>query len=217
MIRVLLAEDHHLVRQGIRALLEKADDIEVIGEVENGQAAVDYAHRYKPDVVVMDINMPLLNGIQAAQQIQTANLPTRVVILSMYSDEAIVRQAIRAGVGGYLLKRSLSDELTLAIRAVLRGESYLSPGVSRVLMDDFLDANTKAKSASPIHRLTSRERQVMQLIAEGHTTKSIANTIGVSHKTVEKHRSNLMAKLDVHDIAGIVRMAIKYGLIFIDE
>jgi DNA-binding NarL/FixJ family response regulator len=217
MIHVLLAEDHHLVRDGIRALLEKADDIQVVGEVENGQDAVDFTLTNQPDVVVMDINMPQLNGVQAAEHIRTANLKTQVVILSMYSDETIIRQALRAGVKAYLLKRSLSEELPLAIRAVARGETYFSPGVSNVLLDTINEIKAEGNNINPIGKLTQRERQVMQLIAEGNTNKSIAEMMTVSEKTIEKHRGNLMAKLDLHDVAGVVRMAIKYKLIFIDE
>ncbi len=217
MLRVILADDHHLVRQGIRSLLEKADDIEIIAEAENGQEAVNLVSNLTPDVLVMDIAMPRLNGIQAAEQIHGLNVTTRVVILSMHSDETLVRQALRIGVKGYLLKRSVTEELLLAIRAAGRDEIYLSPAISQLLMNDFVAGHPEADEADAFTRLSPREREVLQLIAEGHTNRSIAETLSVSVKTVEKHRSNLMAKLNVQDLAGLIRIAIKHGLIFLDE
>jgi DNA-binding NarL/FixJ family response regulator len=217
MITVLLAEDHNIVRKGIRALLEQVADIEVVGEVDNGLAAVDFVYQHKPNVVIMDINMPQLNGIQATEQICAGNPQTHIVILSQYSDETMVRQAIRAGAEGYLLKHSLVEELPLAIRAVHRGKTYLAPDVSRVLLDNFREADALMNTGNPLNRLTSRERQVMQMVAEGNTSKEIAKVIGVTDKTVDKHRSNLMAKLNLKDLAHLIRTAIKHGLIFIDE
>ncbi len=217
MLRVILADDHHLVRQGIRSLLEKADDIEIIAEAENGQEAVNLVSNLVPDVLVMDIAMPRLNGIQAAEQIHGLNVVTRVVILSMHSDETLVRQALRIGVKGYLLKRSVTEELLLAIRAAGRGEIYLSPAISQLLMTDFVAGQPKSDEVDAFSRLSPREREVLQLIAEGYTNRSIAETLSVSVKTVEKHRSNLMAKLNVQDLAGLIRIAIKHGLIFLDE
>ena len=217
MISILLAEDHHLVRKGIKALLEKQEGFEVIGEAENGHEAVEMAVKLEPDIVLMDINMPLHNGIQATAQIKSLDLKTRVIMLSMYSDEALVRQALVAGAQGYVLKRAITDELILAIRSAYRHETFLSPGVSKVLLDSFNEQGSQMASINPIQQLTSREREVMQLVAEGHTTKSIASILGVSGKTIEKHRTNLMNKVGVTDIAGVVRMAIKYNLIFIDE
>jgi DNA-binding NarL/FixJ family response regulator len=216
-IRVIIADDHHLVRQGIRALLEKADDIEVIGEAADGQEAVELVERLAPDVLVMDIAMPRLNGNQAAGQVRALGVATQVVILSMYSDETLVRQALRNGAKGYLLKRSVTEELLLAIRAASRGEIYLSPAISGSIVADFLRLQANADSSGPFERLTSREREVLQLIAEGHTNSAIAQVLTISVKTVEKHRANLMSKLNVHDLAGLMRVAIKHGLIFLDE
>jgi len=217
MIRVILADDHHLVRKGIRALLEKSDDIEVIGEAEDGLEAVELAERLVPDVLVMDIAMPRLNGIQATERIHTSQLATQVVILSMHSDETLVRQALRNGAKGYLLKRSVTEELLLAVRAASRGEIFLSPAISRIVLQDFLTHPADEKPSSAFDQLSPRERQVLQLIAEGHTNAAIAQTMNVSVKTIEKHRANLMAKLDVHDVAGLTRTAIKHGLIFPNE
>jgi len=216
MIRVILADDHHLVRHGIRALLEKADDIEVIGEAENGQEALDLVASLAPDVLVVDIAMPRLNGIQAAEQIRAQGMATRVVILSMHSDETLVRQALRCGASGYLLKRSVAEELPLAVRAAKRGEIYLSPAVGSIVAD-MLISQGKAEEASTFDRLSAREREVLQLIAEGHTNKEIAQVLHISTKTVEKHRASVMSKLGVNDLAGLVRAAIKHGVIFVDE
>ncbi|MGD2157324.1 MAG: response regulator transcription factor [Anaerolineales bacterium] len=217
MIRVLLADDHHLVRQGIRALLEESDDIEIVGEAEDGQQAVEMAERLRPDVLLMDIAMPRLNGVQATEQVMRLGGSTQVVMLSMYSDETLVRQALRSGARGYLLKRSLAEELLLAVRAANRGESYLSPPISVSILEEFLTSKPDAIETNPLDRLTAREQQVMQLICEGHTNRSIANNLSISVKTVETHRANLMEKLDVHDLAGLVRLGIKHGLIFLDE
>ncbi|MCL4300399.1 MAG: response regulator transcription factor [Anaerolineae bacterium] len=217
MIRVILADDHHLVRQGLRSLLEKTGDIQILAEAENGQEAVKLAERLAPDVLVMDIAMPRLNGIQAAEQIRSLGLATQVVILSMYSDETVVRQALRAGVRGYLLKRSVVEELLLALRAAMHGEIYLSPAVSQMVMTDFLAGQSAAEAASPFDQLSAREREALKLVAEGATNKAIAEAMQISIKTVEKHRTNLMTKLNVHDLAGLIRIAIKHGLISLDE
>ncbi|MBI1881588.1 MAG: response regulator transcription factor [Chloroflexi bacterium] len=217
MIRVILAEDHHLVRQGIRSLLEKTTDIEILAEAENGQEAIKLAQRLTPDVLVMDIAMPRLNGIQAAEQMRSLGLATQVVILSMYSDETLVRQALRAGVRGYLLKRSVVEELLLAIRAATRGEIYLSPVISQMMMTDFLAGQSAAGVVSAFDQLSAREREALKLVAEGATNKAIAEAMHISVKTVEKHRTNLMTKLNVHDLAGLIRIALRHGLISLDE
>lgn len=213
MIRVILADDHHLVREGLKALLEKAGDMEVVGEAEDGQAAVELAERLAPDVVVMDLGMPRLNGAEATARIAALGRPSRVVILSMYSDDTLVRETLLAGAAGYLLKRSITQELLQAIRAAHRGEIYLSPAISKALV-----AELKTHPAgSGFDQLTSREREVLQLIAEGHTNQAIAHLMGISLKMVEKHRANLTAKLNVQDVAGLTRLAIKHGLVFVDN
>jgi DNA-binding NarL/FixJ family response regulator len=217
VIRVIVADDHHLVRQGIRALLDKADGIEVVGEAADGQEAVELVEQLVPDVLVMDMAMPRLSGNQAIGRVRALGGATQVVILSMYSDETLVRQALRNGAKGYLLKRSVTEELLLAIRAASGGEIYLSPTVSRSIVADLLTLQTDAEASSPFERLTSREREVLQLISEGHTNNAIALVLKVSVKTVEKHRANLMSKLNVHDLAGLIRVAIKHGLVFLDE
>jgi DNA-binding NarL/FixJ family response regulator len=216
MIRVIVADDHHLVRQGIRALLERADDIEVVGEAADGQEAIELVQRLNPDVLVIDIAMPRLDGTQATERVRALGVATRVVILSMHSDETLVRQTLRSGARGYLLKRSVTEELLLAVRAAVRGEIYLSPAISAPILDEFLALQADSKELRPFDLLTPREREVLQLIAEGHTNTAIAQMMNVTVKTVEKHRTNLMSKLNVRDVAGLVRVAIKQGLVFLD-
>lgn len=217
MIRVVVADDHHLVRQGIRALLEKASDIQVVGEAEDGQQALDLIERLAPDVLLVDVAMPRMDGMQAIERVRLAHAATRTIILSMYSDEALVRQALRSGASGYVLKRSVVEELLLAVRAASRGDIYLSPAVARYFVADLLAAPDGTGVLSSFDRLTPREREVLQLVAEGNTNIGIGRILQIGVKTVEKHRSSLMAKLDVHDLAGLMRVAIKRGLVFLDE
>ena len=217
MIRVLIVEDHHLVRQGIRALLEKADDMQVVGEARDGQEAVELAEKLTPDVIVMDLSMPRLNGNQATERVRALRLPSQVVILSMYSDETLVKQALRCGAKGYLLKHSVTEELLLAVRAACRGETYLTSAVSGQILADVLTPPGDSGDSQPYDRLSAREQQVLKLVAEGRTNNAIAQIMNVSVKTVEKHRSSLMQKLNVHDMAGLVKVAMKHGLIFMDE
>jgi DNA-binding NarL/FixJ family response regulator len=214
VIRVIVADDHHLVREGIRALLERADDIEVVGEAADGQEAVELVQRLAPDVLVMDIAMPRLDGAQATERVRALGVATQVVILSMHSDETLVRRTLRSGARGYLLKRSVTEELLLAVRAAARGEIYLSPAISASLLEEFLAVQADSEGRRPFDLLTPREREVLQLVAEGHTNTAIAQILKVSAKTVEKHRANLMSKLSVHDVAGLIRIAIKHGLVF---
>ena len=217
MIRVIVADDHHLVRQGIRMLLEKADDIEVVGEAEDGQEAVEMAERLTPDVLVMDISMPRLNGTQATERIHSRGLATQVVILSMHADETIVRQALRYGAKGYVLKRAVAEELLLAVRAANLGDTYLSPPIAGSILSEFLAVSHGSDEPDVMERLTPRERQVLQLLAEGGTNRGIARELVISVKTVEKHRTHLMAKLNVHDLAGLVRVAVKHGLASVEQ
>ncbi len=217
MIRVIIADDHNLVREGIRALLEKAGDIEVIGEATDGKEAVDLAQRLAPDVLVMDIAMPNLNGIQAVEQLRALGIASRVVILSMYSEDILVRQALQHGAKGFLLKGSVSDELLLAIRAAHRNATYLSPAISATVLADVSPAQVGARSPGAVDQLTPREREMLQMISEGYTNNKMAEALGISVKTVERHRTNLMAKLDARNLVELIRVAMKRGLIRLQD
>jgi DNA-binding NarL/FixJ family response regulator len=216
MIRVVIADDHHLVRQGIRALLESQDDIQVVGEAKDGYEALELVEYMEPDVLVLDINMPRLEGIEAMKKVFDLDLKTQVLILSMYSDESLIKKAVRNGAKGYLLKRSVTEELLCAIRAASQGEVYLSSDILQTFDIDWLDIQDSSDESDPLERLTDRERQIFKLIADGYTNNAVASDLGISVKTVEKHRSNLMEKLGVQDMAGLIREAIKQGLIFLE-
>jgi len=205
--RVLLAEDHSILRQGVRKLLEAAG-FEVVGESTNGREALALARQLSPDVVVLDIGIPGLNGIDTARSVVRDVPSTRVVMLTVHSEDAYVLEALRAGARGYVLKSQAADDLVRAIQEVLSGGTYLSPGVSSSLIEAFL-----AGTPLPPDPLTPREREVLQLIAEGRATKEVAALLGVSVKTAETHRTRLMAKLGIHHTAGLVRYAVRRGLV----
>lgn len=209
-IRVLLADDHTIVRQGLAALLAGHAGIEIVGEAEDGREAVAAALRLKPHVVVMDLSMPGLNGVDATRQIRRDAPETYVVILSMHGGEEHVRPAIRAGAGGYLVKGSGLSDLVAAIRAVAAGEAFLSPAVTKILVRDAQGGDEEGHPAGP---LTGREREILQLVGEGQSSPDIARLLHLSVKTVEGHRSRIMAKLDIHDVAGLVRYAIRMGIV----
>lgn len=216
MIKVAIADDHHLVRQGIRALLEKAPDMMIVGEASDGFEAVELVRQQPPDVMVMDIVMPRMNGTQALERIRAAARQTQVVILSMVSDDTLVRQVMRLGARGYLLKSAVAEELLLAVRAASRRELFISPSLS-VDLPARSTAQGSAHPPDPFDTLTRREREVLQLIAEGNTNQSMARILDISEKTVEKHRASLLSKLDVHDVIGLVRVAVKHHLISLDD
>lgn len=216
MIRVVIAEDHNLVRQGIRALLEQSGEVHVVGEAATGEVAVELTASFKPDVVIMDLAMPRLDGAQAAERIMELHLPTQIIILSMHADTTMVQQLLRRGVKGYLLKDVVTEELMLAVRSVSQGKVFLSPTISDSVMMMLLSPQeVTAERAADL--LTPREREVLQLVAEGHTNNAIADTLNISVKTVEKHRANVMAKLEVNDLASLMREGIKQGLILLDQ
>jgi DNA-binding NarL/FixJ family response regulator len=210
-IRVLIADDHTLVRAGIRGLLQSLTGVEVVGEAGEGQEVLRLAAVLRPDVVLMDIGMPGLNGLEAAARLVTLSNSIRVVILSMHNSEEYVLRALRAGCVGYLLKGAAVSELEVAVRAVARGEVYLSPAVSRQVVDDYVGRTGAA--TGPLEALTPRQREILQLVAEGNTSKDIAVQLGLSVKTVEAHRAQIMERLDVHDLAGLVRFAVRVGLV----
>jgi DNA-binding NarL/FixJ family response regulator len=213
-IRVLLADDHTVVRQGLRALLTAEGDIDVVGEAENGRQAVELAKKLLPDVAVIDIAMPVLNGVEATRQITRAVPSTKVLILSSYSDDEYVSQTTEAGAVGYLVKQTAGDELLKAIREAQRGNAYFSPSVAKRLRDQCRGAFAYGQSGRKrADYLTAREAEVLQLIAEGRANKQIAAELCISIKTVEKHRQQVMNKLNIHDVAGLTRHAIAKGII----
>lgn len=214
-LQVVLVEDHALVRAGIRSLLEKLPDLEVVAEAGDGRAALGLIAQHQPDVVLMDIKMAGLNGLEATARISRDHPGVRVVILSMYANEEYVIQALRAGASGYLLKDAGTAELEVAVRAAARGETYLSPAISRRMIQDYLEV--VGGEGGALEQLTPRQREVLQLVAEGHSVKEIAQILHVSVKTVETHRAQLMERLDIHDVAGLVRYAIRVGLVASDE
>ena len=217
MISLLIAEDHLLVRAGIRALLEKPGDINIVGEASNGKEAVDLVQELKPDVLVMDIMMPRLNGIQAAEYLYGLKLPTNILLLSMYSDPGFVHKALQFGVKGYVLKSSVSDELLEAVRTVAAGKIFLSPSAAEIIRSRPARAGISQKDNDPISVLSPREKEILKLIAEEHTSVEIGEILFISDKTVEKHRTRIMEKLKVRNMAGLVRLAIKYGLVDLER
>jgi len=211
-IRVLLVDDHAILREGIRSLLKQYPDLEVVAEGENGRQAVELVRKFKPDVVLMDIAMPLLNGILATEQIRRESRCSHVLILSQHESDDYIRRALAAGASGYLLKDSTANELVDAIRAVNKGESILSPAVTRLVIEDYLRWGD-IRSPKSSNGLTPRENEVLQLIAEGHSNKQIAEILCISIKTVQAHRSNLMNKLDLHDKSELIKYAIQKKII----
>src|SRR5689334_12193236 len=207
-IRILLADDHAVVRQGFKMILSAQPDMDIVGEAGNGREAVELAESLTPDIVVMDVAMPELNGIEATRRLAASVPHTRVVALSMHKDSVYVREILRAGARGYLLKDSPPADLLAAVRSVASGQSYLSPAVSNAVLDDY-----RRHVTNPIDLLTTREREVLQMLAEGKTNKEIAGVLNLSVYTVDAHRGRIMEKLNLHSINDLVRFAVRNGLI----
>jgi DNA-binding NarL/FixJ family response regulator len=199
------------MRAGIKALVHALDGVDVVGEAGTGREALALAETLQPDVVMLDISMPELNGLEVTARLAKSDRHPRVIVLSMHTDPVYVRRAFQSGASGYLVKGADVPELALALRAVMRGESYISPAVSRDVIGEF--QRTDSRGGSPFELLTTRQREVLQLVAEGNSTKDIARRLELSVKTVESHRSELMERLDIHDVAGLVRFAIRHGLV----
>lgn len=212
-IRIVLADDHTVVRQGVQSLLQQDKSIDVVGEAENGQEAVLVAKKTLPDVVLLDLSMPILNGVQATRQIRKFNPKIKILVLSMYKDEEYVRAVFHAGAAGYLLKQTSGSDLITAIKEVNRGNAYLSPSIAKYLVSDYREIVKGGKSARKRTGLTPRESEVLQLIAEGNSNKKIAEQLFISIKTVETHRQKIMDVLKIHDVAGLTRYAIAKRII----
>lgn len=213
-LRIVLADDHKLVRAGLRSLLQQMPGVTVVGEAQDGREALDLVAEHRPDVVLMDITMAGLNGLEAALQIKKEHPQIRVIMLSMHASEEYVLQALHAGASGYLLKDSAPLELEFALAAVSRGETYLSPPISKQVVDSYMQ---RVGGARPQATLTGRQREILQLIAEGNSTKEIAHRLKLSIKTVETHRAQLMERLAIYDVPGLVRYAIRHGLVSADK
>jgi DNA-binding NarL/FixJ family response regulator len=207
-IRVLLADDHAILRKGVRLLIDSQADMDVVGDAKTGREAIEQARKLNPDVIIMDVSMPELNGIEATRQVCAELTHIKVLALSMHKDSVYVREILRAGARGYLLKESEDDDLVKAIRCVYRGEAFLSPAISDAVLTDY-----RKHVSNPIDLLTHREREILTMIAEGKTNKEIANALNLSVYTVESHRGSLMEKLNLHNTGDIVRFALRNGLI----
>jgi len=206
-IRVVLADDHTLVRQGLKSLLER-EGFQVVAEASDGQEALRHVESLKPDIAVMDITMPILNGLDAARQMSVSSPKAKIILLTQHDEEQYLSEALEAGVKGYVLKSQAASDLIQAMRQVSRGEVYLSPGVSGAVMEAY-----RSRSDKPKDPLTAREKQVLQLIAEGKSTKDVASLLGISVKTAESHRTRLMQKLDIHETASLVLYAVRRGIV----
>jgi len=217
-IKVLLAEDHTIVRKGLLSLLKTETDIEVVAEAEDGRQAVEQVAHLKPDVVVMDISMPSLNGLEATRQIKKNSTDVKILILSVHTDKEYIFQALRAGASGYLVKKAAPMDLINAIQALYRGESFLSPSISKKVIEEYIkNASKMSETKDRSENLSGREREVVQLIAEGLSNQKIAELLHVSVKTVETHRARIMKKLDIHNAAGLTKYAVRRGWVSLES
>jgi DNA-binding NarL/FixJ family response regulator len=215
-IRVLIADDHAIVREGVRALLTLSDDMAVVGEAANGREAIDLARRLKPDVILMDIAMPGLGGLEATIEIRKEDPQVKILVLTQYEDREYIRRFLKAGVSGYVLKKAAGSDLTSAIRAVYRGGLVLDPEVAREAMREQAGSAAPGAAADPYDALTDREKQVLKLVAEGHSNKDVAELLGISVKTAMSHREHIMQKLDLHSRTELIRFALQQGVIRVD-
>jgi len=213
LIEIVIADDHTIVRQGLRKLLEEETCLKITGEAIDGHEAVQIVQKLKPDIVIMDIAMPLLNGIEAARQISQSDLKTRIIILSMHDHTRYIREMLSIGVSGYLLKNSVSSDIIKAIMAAVKGERYLSPSISNRVIEDFVSMNRKTAQDELYNTLSNREREVFQMMVEGYPTKQIAEMLCLSPSTVKSHRSNIMEKLQMDNISKLIQYAIQLGVI----
>jgi DNA-binding NarL/FixJ family response regulator len=215
-IKILLAEDHHIIRQGLRALLATQADFEIVAEADNGRTAVKLARKHSPDVIIMDVSMPELNGMDATRQILREVNDAKVIALSMYSDKRFITGMLEAGVSGYLLKNCVAAELISAIRSVVKGQKYLSPQILGEVVEGYL-ANLSREKTQSDAPLSSREREIVQLVAEGNDSRQIAECLHISPKTVESHRRRIMEKLELHSVAALTKFAIRQGLTSVND
>ena len=213
LIEIVIADDHTIVRQGLRKLLEEEDYLKITGEAMNGREAVRIVRKLKPEIVIMDIAMPLLNGIEAARQIKQSDLKTKVIILSMHDHTRYIRELLSIGVSGYLLKNAVSNDIIKAINAAVKGETYLSPSISNRVIEDYVGMNQKTFQDELYNTLTNREREVFQMMVEGFTTKKISEVLCLSPSTIKSHRSNIMEKLQMENISKLIQYAIHLGII----
>jgi len=211
--RVVIAEDHTILREGLRALLSAESDLEVVGEAEDGRQAIQRVEELGPDLILTDLSMPKMNGVEAIREIKKHAPETKVLALTVHKAEEFILEVLQAGADGYILKDASSEELIMAIKSVLGGKRYLSPSVSQMVIEGYLEGRKSFRSSSPWDTLTKREREILKLIAEGHKNKEIADYLYISVKTVEKHRANLMKKLDLHSAAALTAYAMERGLI----
>jgi two-component system, NarL family, response regulator NreC len=215
-VNILIADDHSLVRRGLRSTLEESTDCRIVAEAANGREAVRLAEQLTPDIAILDVGMPQLNGIEAAAQIQKLSPKTRIIILSMHSDETYILRALTAGARGYLLKDTAENDVLTAVRAVAHGKAYFSPAIAKVLLEDYIGFLRRRGLTDSYDLLTDREKQVLQLFAEGQSNKEVANVLGIGLSTVETHRMNLMQKLNLHSTAEIVLYAVRKRIISSD-
>lgn len=215
-VRLLIADDHEMMREGLKSLLEKESSIEVIGEAENGEQTVEMARKSGVHIVIMDVSMPDLNGIEATRKIVADNPNTKVVALSGYANKEFVREMLSAGASAYVLKKRAYEELTRAVAEVMKGKKYLSPDIARGVVDDYVELSSSLSENPAFVVLTAREREVLQQLAEGNTTKEMADSMSVSVKTIETHRRNIMEKLNLHSVAELTKYAIREGITSLD-